>query len=156
MQILPLCYLPASRSYTCAQNGIDGVFLWSTSTFTNVHTNRYIGTYCNLHSVVVVVILWHSYIMLSYDVMKFLRHHLEWSSYSYSSEKELYNCLLTFYYFLWGCWWPGGKSDDYKAIAMGWQGLTSQEGSEEKESDIPLPSPNCPDWLLTDCVCVCV
>ena len=37
----------------------------------------------------------------------------------------------------WGCWWPGSKSDDYKAIAMGWQGLTSREGSEEKKSDTP-------------------
>ena len=41
------------------------------------------------------------------------------------------------------------QSDDYKAIAMGWQGLTSREGSEEKESDTPLPSTNCPDCLLT-------
>ena len=38
---------------------------------------------------------------------------------------------------LGGCWWPGSKSDDYKAIAMGWQGLTSREGSEEKKSDTP-------------------
>ena len=42
----------------------DGVFPWSTSVLTNVHTNKYIGAYCNLHCVVVVVLYyftlpWH-------------------------------------------------------------------------------------------------
>ena len=54
-------------------------------------------------------------------------------------------CYGNIFISIWGCWWPGGKSNDYKAIAMGWQGLTSREGSEEKESDTPLPSTNCPD-----------
>ena len=50
-ELSPLCKLhlvAASSSYTCAQDGLDtatltcaaGVFLWRTSTFTNVYTNK--------------------------------------------------------------------------------------------------------------------
>ena len=37
----------------------------------------------------------------------------------------------------WGCWWPGDKSTDCRAIAMGWPGITSKA---VEKSDTPLPS----------------